>query len=187
MSRSERRAGSSRSYEPLLSDEPGPEISVDGVIEPTLIDTWSNAQHEPHARGDDVLNEKISPSSRKQAEMPSPRSSMEANEPLLSDSEDDGTLVEEEEKTPDESEEEKKSFSKAEYTIAFTHFLVSLCQVFLMNYSSMLQRIFSYSTWSDGLFLLGAATASICTGVTLPLMNVVFGMNSKSSIEFPSY
>jgi hypothetical protein len=56
-------------------------------------------------------------------------------------------------------EEKKKEFSKAEYQVAFKHFL----------------RIFSYSTWGDRLLLFAACFASICTGVTLPLMNVVFG------------
>lgn len=39
----------------------------------------------------------------------------------------------------------------------------------------LLQRIFSYSTWSDRLLIALASLASICTGVTMPLMNVVFG------------
>jgi hypothetical protein len=56
--------------------------------------------------------------------------------------------------------EEKKKFSKAQYEVAFKHFI----------------RIFSYSTWVDKLLLFAACFASICTGVTLPLMNVVFGM-----------
>lgn len=53
----------------------------------------------------------------------------------------------------------KKAFSTAEHKTAFLHFL----------------RIFSYSTWTDKLLLFAAAFASICTGITLPLMNVVFG------------
>ncbi|OAA65488.1 spermidine/putrescine import ATP-binding protein potA [Niveomyces insectorum RCEF 264] len=36
-------------------------------------------------------------------------------------------------------------------------------------------RIFSYSTWTDRLFMFLASIASICTGITMPLMNVVFG------------
>lgn len=124
MSRSERKAGTSQSYELLLPDDLETETSVDEVVDPAILDTWSNAQHEPRTRDVDGSNKKISPPSPKPVDIPSPRSSMEANEPLLSDSEDDGTLVEEE-KTSDESEEEKKSFSKAEYKIAFTHFLVS--------------------------------------------------------------
>ncbi|CAK7232957.1 hypothetical protein SEUCBS140593_008439 [Sporothrix eucalyptigena] len=36
-------------------------------------------------------------------------------------------------------------------------------------------RIFSYSTWTDRVMILLASLASICTGVTMPLMNVVFG------------
>jgi hypothetical protein len=62
--------------------------------------------------------------------------------------------------------EKKKKFSKAEYKVAFKHFL----------------RIFSYSTWGDKLLLFAACFASICTGVTLPIMNVVFGMRFKLQI-----
>lgn len=36
-------------------------------------------------------------------------------------------------------------------------------------------RIFSYSTWTDRVLIALASLASICTGVTMPLMNVVFG------------
>ncbi|RDW89223.1 p-loop containing nucleoside triphosphate hydrolase-14 [Coleophoma cylindrospora] len=59
----------------------------------------------------------------------------------------------------DPKDEKKASFSKAEYQIAFSHFL----------------RIFSYTTRGDRFLLYAAAVASILTGVTLPLMNVVFG------------
>lgn len=55
--------------------------------------------------------------------------------------------------------EKKTSFSVAKHKTTFIHFL----------------RIFSYSTWADKLLIFVAAIASICTGVTLPLMNVVFG------------
>lgn len=37
------------------------------------------------------------------------------------------------------------------------------------------QRIFSYAAKDDKLLLFAAASASICTGITLPIMNVVFG------------
>ncbi|KAH7364104.1 ABC transporter-like protein [Rhexocercosporidium sp. MPI-PUGE-AT-0058] len=36
------------------------------------------------------------------------------------------------------------------------------------------QRIFTYSTYGDKVLLLVATVASICTGVTLPLMNIIF-------------
>jgi hypothetical protein len=52
---------------------------------------------------------------------------------------------------------EKKKFSKAEYQVAFRDFL-------------------TYSSWGDKLLLFAACFASICAGVTLPLINVVFGM-----------
>lgn len=38
-----------------------------------------------------------------------------------------------------------------------------------------LQRIFTYSTWEDRAILVVATVASICNGVMLPVMNVVFG------------
>lgn len=51
------------------------------------------------------------------------------------------------------------------------------------------QRIFSYSTTNDRILLLAASAASLCTGVTLPLMNVVLGRfyrHSKlASADFP--
>lgn len=43
----------------------------------------------------------------------------------------------------------------------------------------MEQRIFSYSTRNDRLLLAMSAAASILTGVTLPLMNVVFGKSAS--------
>ncbi|ERT01099.1 hypothetical protein HMPREF1624_02338 [Sporothrix schenckii ATCC 58251] len=36
-------------------------------------------------------------------------------------------------------------------------------------------RIFTYSTWADRVLIVLASLASVCTGVTMPLMNVVFG------------
>lgn len=53
----------------------------------------------------------------------------------------------------------KKGFSTAEHKTAFLHFV----------------RIFSYSTFNDKLLLFAACIASICTGITMPLMNIVFG------------
>jgi len=68
--------------------------------------------------------------------------------------------------------EKKKKFSKAEYQVAFKHFI----------------RIFSYSTWTDKLLLFAACLASICTGITLPLMNVVFGMYFTAlRVRFDTY
>ncbi|TVY16236.1 ABC transporter BEA3 [Lachnellula arida] len=53
----------------------------------------------------------------------------------------------------------KKGFTTAQHKTAFLHFV----------------RIFSYSTFNDKLLLFAACIASICTGVTMPLMNIVFG------------
>jgi hypothetical protein len=77
---------------------------------------------------------------------------------------DDEAPAEPEATTAEPAPEKKKKFSKAEYQVAFKHFI----------------RIFSYSTWTDKLLLFFACFASICTGITLPLMNVVFGTFSLS-------
>ncbi|KAK3349501.1 P-loop containing nucleoside triphosphate hydrolase protein [Lasiosphaeria hispida] len=37
------------------------------------------------------------------------------------------------------------------------------------------QRIFSYSTWLDKVFLIAAVLTSIGAGVTMPVMNIIFG------------
>jgi hypothetical protein len=82
----------------------------------------------------------------------------------------------EDEKTEDSPKgEPQKSSSITEFKIAASHFLVSDT---VRCFSSMLmykQRIFSYSTRKDRLLLIAAILASLCTGVTLPFMNVVFG------------
>ena len=82
--------------------------------------------------------------------------------------EDDDHAVEEPAKTEPEAaasaptyyEPPKKKFSTADYKVTVKHFL----------------RIFSYSTWTDKLLLFAASFTSILTGVTLPLMTIVFGM-----------
>ena len=78
----------------------------------------------------------------------------------------DAPLLANTDENPDEDdslrEDEKTSppvASGAEYKVAFSHFT----------------RIFTYSTWGDKVILLVATIASICTGVMLPIMNVVFG------------
>ncbi|CAG8983020.1 hypothetical protein HYALB_00010146 [Hymenoscyphus albidus] len=78
---------------------------------------------------------------------------------LSEDSEQTVVAEEEEDFVAPPHKEEKKLLITAEHKIAFSHFL----------------RIFSYSTLSDKFVLFAAAIASICSGVTLPLMNVVFG------------
>jgi len=37
------------------------------------------------------------------------------------------------------------------------------------------QRIFSFSTWLDRLLLFAAVIASIGAGITMPVMNIIFG------------
>ena len=90
--------------------------------------------------------------------------STSATLPISPDPEDHETTLEPEATAAPKTKEapkaaKKKTFSTAEHKTAFLHFV----------------RIFSYSTWSDKLLLFVASIASICTGVTLPLMNVVFG------------
>jgi hypothetical protein len=110
-------------YKPLPSDH---HTSAEGVEDPVSEeDTWSNALPQPHVHEKHSSRGNVSSNSLREVEMSSPRPSMEANEPLLSDPEDDGTLVGEEKTSDDGHQEEEKSFSKAEYTIAFSHFVVS--------------------------------------------------------------
>ena len=40
---------------------------------------------------------------------------------------------------------------------------------------TLFQRIFSFSTWLDKAMLLAAVLASIGAGVTMPVMNIIFG------------
>lgn len=100
--------------------------------------------------------------SKREEAVPTP-SSTSATLPISQEPEDQETAPEPEAtaapKTP-----KKKVFSTAEHKTAFLHFV----------------RIFSYSTRGDKLLLFAASVASICTGVTLPLMNVVFGKPKHS-------
>ena len=94
------------------------------------------------------------------------------NAPLLMEDAGSG----EDEKTEDTPKvEPAKSSGITEFKIAASHFLV---KTVIRCFPSMLtsaERIFSYSTRNDRLLLVAAVIASLCTGVTLPLMNVVFG------------
>lgn len=53
-----------------------------------------------------------------------------------------------------------KTFDAAEYLVALSHF----------------RRIYSYATPRDKMLITAACLASTMSGVTLPLMNVVFGL-----------
>ncbi|KAI9647283.1 hypothetical protein NHQ30_003666 [Ciborinia camelliae] len=80
-----------------------------------------------------------------------------ANEPLLAGDEvvqvdnGDAEVIDSQPKT-------KIPYISAEYKLALSHFM----------------RIFSYTDRNDKLLLLAAGGASVLTGITLPLMNVVF-------------
>ncbi|KAM0318437.1 hypothetical protein ACHAO8_001828 [Botrytis cinerea] len=81
-----------------------------------------------------------------------------AKEPLLPGDEDiqiDNGNVE----VIDPQPKTKVPYISAEYKLALSHF----------------RRIFSYTNSNDKLLLLAAGGASVFTGITLPLMNVVFG------------
>lgn len=97
--------------------------------------------------------------------------STEDNAPLLMG---DGP-ADENEKQEDTSEEESTKAYVSENKLAVFHFLVSFPRWYYEPELTSKQRIFSYSTKTDRLMLLIAGIASLCTGVTLPLMNVVFG------------
>jgi hypothetical protein len=49
--------------------------------------------------------------------------------------------------------------------------------------ANKVQRIFTYSTLSDRIFLFIAALAEIGTGVTLPLMIIIFGKSLKLTTD----
>ncbi|KAG4433458.1 hypothetical protein IFR05_011062 [Cadophora sp. M221] len=89
---------------------------------------------------------------------PGPQSptSESANERLLPEEESNDANIQDEEKTGDGGE--KKRTAPPPGTATFSSFV----------------RIFTYSTYSDRILLLVATLASICTGVTLPLMNIIF-------------
>ena len=94
------------------------------------------------------------------------------NAPLLMED----VVCGEDEKTEDSPKvEPQKSSSITEFKIAASHFLVSDIVRFSSSMLMYKQRVFSYSTRKDRLLLIAAILASLCTGVTLPLMNVVFG------------
>jgi hypothetical protein len=121
-------------YAPVLSDA---EASEDH----TTIGTWSNSELDAHGGSINESKEKLPSSNERSSQTMSPRSSTDANEPLLSDSEDDGTLIED--KTAENSNEEKnqKSFNKAEYTIAFSHFIVCCNSILIYLLESLLTSV----------------------------------------------
>ncbi|KAB8303395.1 hypothetical protein EYC80_004824 [Monilinia laxa] len=81
-----------------------------------------------------------------------------AKEPLLAGDEgvkiDDGDV-----EVIDPQPKTQAPYISAEYKLALSHF----------------RRIFSYTNRNDRMLLLAAGSASVFTGITLPLMNVVFG------------
>ncbi|CZT49832.1 related to multidrug resistance protein [Rhynchosporium secalis] len=85
------------------------------------------------------------------------RESESANERLLSEEESSHAAAHDEEKT-DEIGEKKKKPPPPPGTATFSSFM----------------RIFTYSTHGDRILLLVATVASIFTGVTMPLMNIIF-------------
>ncbi|KAI9685683.1 MAG: hypothetical protein M1822_004243 [Bathelium mastoideum] len=96
-----------------------------------------------------------------------------ADVPLLSNPDNQ---ADEDEKAAEVLEkEEEKIKSRANQKTTKSNFLVSNSKDYFQLALTKGQRIFSYSTTGDKLLLLIAIVASICTGATLPLMNVVFG------------
>lgn len=141
MARSKRTPASSQSYEPVA-------VLEDGTEDPATIGTWSNDVHDSRSQdGGESSHHSNTSKSEKRRRRQFQRSTTDAAEPLLSESDDDGTLVEDEEvgeeKTSDELIEEKKSFSKAEYTIALSHFIVSS-----LFEGTMLMILIRYSEYS---------------------------------------
>ncbi|APA05673.1 hypothetical protein sscle_01g004430 [Sclerotinia sclerotiorum 1980 UF-70] len=81
-----------------------------------------------------------------------------AKEPLLQ-GEENGQIDSRGNEAFDAQQKTKTPYISAEYKLALSHF----------------RRIFSYTNRNDKLLLLAAGGASVLTGITLPLMNVVFG------------
>jgi hypothetical protein len=50
---------------------------------------------------------------------------------------------------------------------------------------SYVQRIFTYSTWMDKALVGAAVVASICAGVTMPAMNIIFGKSTELLLLAP--
>ena len=78
---------------------------------------------------------------------------------------------------PSHQEDEPKTdySSKATNKTSFSDYLVVFPAPEIGPYTDEWQRIFTYSTLSDRIFLVLAALAEVGTGVTLPLMNIIFG------------
>jgi ATP-binding cassette subfamily B (MDR/TAP) protein 1 len=78
---------------------------------------------------------------------------------------------------PSHQEDEPKTdySSKATNKTSFSDYLVVFPTPEIEPYTDKWQRIFTYSTLSDRIFLVLAALAEVGTGVTLPLMNIIFG------------
>src|SRR5271156_4377974 len=78
---------------------------------------------------------------------------------------------------PSHQEDEPKTdySSKATNKTSFSDYLVVFPPLELGCILISWQRIFTYSTLSDRIFLVLAALAEVGTGVTLPLMNIIFG------------
>ncbi|ESZ94373.1 hypothetical protein SBOR_5237 [Sclerotinia borealis F-4128] len=153
---------SSPSNVPLLSDV---EINFEDGEKHTLssskpgISKRSNGFHGTPLQTDALMEEILSPHSDGFNSPTSPKQwPASAKEPLLAGEEgvqkDNGEaeFIAPESKT-------KTPYISAEYKLALSHF----------------RRIFSYTSRNDKLLLLAAGGASVFTGITLPLMNVVFG------------
>ncbi|PQE28500.1 ABC transporter protein [Rutstroemia sp. NJR-2017a WRK4] len=143
--------------EPLLAEEDEIPKEDDEPIWTSAVATNSALEHSFHGASlqTEAFMSEITPSSASSpTECPS-----SAKEPLLADEEGENTETAEVDQAVQSDGVKKKPFISPEYRLAISHFT----------------RIFSYTGRNDRLMLLAAAVASILTGITLPLMNVVFG------------
>jgi hypothetical protein len=145
------------------------EVSLEGVSTFTqlftLTDNWWDVSMAPKNRNLDSIDSPTSPTSPNEW-------STSDNAPLLLDE----SAPDENDKTEDTPKvNTQKAPAVTEFKIALSHFLVSGEHRTPMPELTENQRIFSYSTRNDRLLLTFAVMASLFTGITLPLMNVVFG------------
>jgi hypothetical protein len=87
------------------------------------------------------------------------------------------------------AEGKRPALLKPQYKTAMKEFIVGTPVIIntITGYQlTSTQRIFSFSTWLDRTLLLAAVLTSIGAGVTMPAMNIIFGMSRAGHLSpFP--
>jgi hypothetical protein len=82
--------------------------------------------------------------------------------------------------SPSNTEEKRPTLLEAQRKTALRDFIVK--PLFVLHViadhtlTSPTKRIFSFSTWLDKVLLVVALVSSLGVGVTMPAMNIIFGM-----------